>query len=100
MTRDEIRREFEIEDSAVPPQEDILFSIYSSGNYEGAACVVFRRDGELYVVEGSHCSCDGLRDQWHPTKTTAAALRLMKPDFCGEEDDERAWEKFLGSLGN
>ncbi len=35
----------------------------------------FRRDGRLYEVNGSHCSCYGLENQWDPESTTVEALR-------------------------
>src|SRR5574343_324534 len=44
----------------------ILFASYTYQNYEGNAFVLFEQDGELYEVNGSHCSCFGLETQWNP----------------------------------
>jgi len=63
---------------------DVLLASYGTEDYGGDAFVLFRRDGKLYEVNGSHCSCYGLgsqsysgdRDtQWEPEETTVEALR-------------------------
>lgn len=53
----------------------ILLASYGTPSYEGYAFVLFKRDGKLWEVNGSHCSCYGLEDQWKPEETTTAALR-------------------------
>lgn len=53
---------------------NVLFAAYEC-EYEGKALVVFLRDGHLYEVNGSHCSCYGLEDQWDEEETTVEALR-------------------------
>jgi hypothetical protein len=52
----------------------ILFAAYEC-EYEGEALVVFRHKRKLYEVNGSHCSCYGLEDQWTPELTNVEALR-------------------------
>ena len=52
----------------------ILFAAYEGG-YDGEALVVFRRQRKLYEVNGAHCSCYGLEQQWEPEATTVQALR-------------------------
>lgn len=56
-----------------------LFAFYSYEDYSGYAVVLFRdlSDGELYCVEGSHCSCNGLEGQWEPKRITIGALNTM-----------------------
>ena len=54
---------------------EILLASYSQANYEGDAFVLFRKGGELFEVNASHCSCYGLEGQWEPEPTTVAALR-------------------------
>lgn len=58
----------------------VIAAIYSHESYEGSAMVVYRKDGKLYEVHGSHCSCNGLEDCWSPEETTYEALydRLSK----------------------
>ena len=56
----------------------ILLASYGSTSDEGSDCcafVLFRRDGKLWEVNGSHCSCYGLEGQWDPEETTVDALR-------------------------
>lgn len=60
----------------------ILFASYLKEYYDGSAFVLFEWDGKLYEVNGSHCSCDGLEDQWEPEETSVAAVR-MRP-YSGE----------------
>ena len=72
--RDSIVAEFGLKDSEVPPDSDILFADYHTPPYEGYAFVLFKKDGKLYEVNGSHCSCHGLSEesysggptQWQP----------------------------------
>lgn len=62
---------------------EILYAIYDSADYEGWAQVIFRKDGKLYEVHGSHCSCYCLEDQWSPEETLVEAL-LMRPNVAEE----------------
>jgi len=54
---------------------EILLASYGTPSYEGYAFVLFRRDGKLWEVNGSHCSCYELEGQWEPEETTPEALR-------------------------
>jgi hypothetical protein len=62
---------------------NILLASYTYEDYSGDAFVLFEKDGKLFEVNGSHCSCYGLescgigRDettQWQPEETTKEAL--------------------------
>lgn len=48
----------------------VLFAYYSYEDYSGSSLVIFSKDGKLYEVNGSHCSCYGLEGQWNPEETT------------------------------
>lgn len=65
----------------------ILFASYEDENYSGDAFVLFEENGELFEVNGSHCSCYGLEGQWTPEEVTLTVLeqRLLKGTF-GEDD--------------
>jgi len=56
---------------------DVLLASYSYENYSGDAFVLYRdtRDGKLYEVHGSHCSCYGLEGQWEPEACDLQSLR-------------------------
>lgn len=61
-----------------PSDPQILFAEYETPSYEGYAFVLFERDGKLYEVNGSHCSCYGLEGQWEPDETTWEALAMRQ----------------------
>ena len=79
----------------------ILLAWYGSESYDGSAFVLFERDGKLYEVNGSHCSCYGLEGQWDPEETSVEELEhRIKQGFLG-----RTWygdgdfsKKLLGVL--
>ena len=64
---------------------EVLFAAYTYESYSGEAFVLFVRDGKLFEVNGSHCSCYGLgdqdygsgvdRSQWEPEETNAEAIK-------------------------
>lgn len=54
----------------------ILFAAYNNEDYEGYALVIFAKEGKLYEVNGSHCSCYGLEGQWSPEETSLDALKM------------------------
>lgn len=62
---------------------EILVASYMNEGYSGSAFVLYRKDGKLYEVNGSHCSCYGLEGQWGPEETTATVLKMR-----GWRDDE------------
>lgn len=59
---------------------EVLLASYSNANYSGDAFVLFRKDGKLYEVNGSHCSCYGLENQWDPEETSGEALQKRLTD--------------------
>ena len=65
---------------------NILFASYGNANYSGEAWVLFEQDGKLYEVNGGHCSCYGLEDQWSPEDVMLEELehRLVNGTF-GED---------------
>jgi hypothetical protein len=49
---------------------------YGYGDYSGKSLVVLERDGKLYEVNASHCSCYGLEEQWYEEETSWEALEM------------------------
>lgn len=43
-----------------------LLAEYTQESYDGWSAVMFIHQNKLYTVQGSHCSCYGLEDQWDP----------------------------------
>lgn len=54
----------------------ILIAYESVGDYgcDSSAWFLFEKEGKLYEVHGSHCSCYGFEGQWSPEETTKQAL--------------------------
>lgn len=76
---------------------DFVYSEYNQGSYEGDAFVVFIRDGKLFEVNASHCSCYGLDGTWEPEETTLSAL-LARPNVPPEAKEnlkKMVVEKFI-----
>ena len=81
---------------------EIILASYTYEAYEGEAFVLFSKGGQLYEVNGNHCSCFGLsaqysygigsdETQWQPEKTSIKELqfRLSNGDLSrsGYEDE-------------
>jgi hypothetical protein len=81
-TQEDMMNSFAIDSEKLEGVE-ILYACYSTGDYEGWAHVIFRKEGKLYEVNGSHCSCYGLEGQWKPEETSVAAL-LFRPNVADE----------------
>lgn len=81
---------------------NVLFASYSYANYSGDAFVLLEKDGELYEVNGGHCSCYGLEGQFSPEKTDLKAIQyrlengsMGSDDWCGNQYGSELKE-FLG----
>lgn len=64
QVKDELASQFNIERASLDGCQ-IEVAYISVGDYgcDSSAFIVFRRDGELYEVNGSHCSCHGFGEQ-------------------------------------
>lgn len=91
---DAIIQEFHITDEDAIKQlitSEVLYATYNQGYYAGDAFVLFRADdGKLYEVNGSHCSCYGLEDQWTPEETFKDALQQRRWYFCDDSEGQMA----------
>lgn len=75
----------------------VLLASYGTPSYEGYAFVLFEKDGKLFEVNGSHCSCYGLEGQWEPEETTKEALmaRIEKGDLGNDDYTENCFRDEL-----
>lgn len=55
---------------------EIVLAAYRDEDYCGNAFVLFRKDGQVFEVNGSHCSCNGLEGQWEPEEADTANLKV------------------------
>lgn len=72
---------------------EMIFATYGHGSYDGSAFVLYRQDGKLFTVQGSHCSCFGLEGQWSPVEVTKESLlheiekgKLGKDSYYNDEE--------------
>jgi len=78
--------------------EKILFASYNSEGYESYAFVLFSKNGRLFEINASHCSCYGLEGQWNPETVNLKALRtrVKKGTFADYLYCKEELSKFLG----
>ena len=88
-----VLREFK-ETETRPMDVQILVAAYNTPIYEGRAFVVYRdkRDGKIYEVNASHCSCNGLEGQWRPEEVVVEEL-IERPQYLRYEDESEAYRK-------
>lgn len=81
---------------------NILFASYTYESYSGDAFVLLAKGNDLFQVNGSHCSCYGLENQFDLEPTSLEAIKtailqgsLGKNDWCGNQFNSDLI-KFLG----
>ena len=80
----------------------ILFASYGNDSYWGDAFVLFEKDGKLFEVNASHCSCFGLENQWEEEEVELKELehRLINGTFgesyCFGNQFKEELKEFLG----
>lgn len=62
--------------NSFPTEDEIIFASYTYEDYSGDAILLWERDGKLYEVTGSHCSCNGLEGCYAPEEINWAMLKL------------------------
>lgn len=95
----DVAASFQVSEAQV---DGIIAALYGCESYEGSAFILLVREGKLYEVHGSHCSCFGLEGQWdeEPEETTVEALRKrdsLIPSGC-ESDTKGRMEQLLDML--
>lgn len=68
---EDVQNEFK---TTYPKPELVIFAGYDSDGYSGSAVVVFKDNGKFYYVQGGHCSCHGLEEQFDPEEYESAEL--------------------------
>lgn len=78
-----------------PTEDELILAVYGGGSYDGCAFVLYQQHGKLFEVNGAHCSCYGLEEQWEPEETTWEALETRKfSGFQGDWPDD-VWQSLL-----
>lgn len=93
-SKEDICREFRIDgfDGVV------LYGCYDIDGYEGSAHVLLMDGSKFYYVEGGHCSCYGLEDQWNPEEMTIESLLHMARDGRGFWHQNSRFAEALGQI--
>lgn len=76
--REDVWKEFQEEEINFPCEGAIYVATYETESYDGFSFVLFENEGELFLVESSHCSCNGLENSWCPEPTTWKAIRMKQ----------------------
>jgi len=98
---EDIVREFHAPDGALDGAT-VLLAWYRYEDYSGSALVVFEKDGKLWEVNGNHCSCNGLEDQWQPEETSweALSIRNFYLDALIQEALDKLCAEHIGQFNN
>lgn len=82
-----LKEEYEITDSDLKGVQ-ILYAAYRLGNCGGDSIVLFKKNGKFFIVDASHCSCNGLAGQWSPVETNEKSLKIEINAKSNENFDE------------
>lgn len=95
-TAEDVLKEFDAPATALDGAE-LLLAWYGTGSYDGNAFVLYKKDGKLFEVNGGHCSCHGLEEQWEPEETTweALAMRSWGSYSSGELEAGQAMSQLI-----
>jgi hypothetical protein len=92
-----VKADFEISDGDLHGA-NILLAGYWYECYEGEAFVLYEKEGRLFEVNGSHCSCYGLEGQWDPELTTIEALEHRLDHGYGRDQYAEKLREILNNL--
>lgn len=70
----ELREHWCEDETSIPDTMQVVYYHYEIEGYEGHAFCLFLQDDVLYEVSGSHCSCNGLEEQWQPEQASIKEL--------------------------
>lgn len=76
----------------------VFVAFYEYEDDGGYAFVLYAKEGVLYEVHGSHCSCYGLEEQWQPEETTIEALTHWVKHGVGKKYMDGQELKVLSSV--
>lgn len=98
--RETMMRDFNISEETLAGV-DIVLASYTFQVYDGEALVIFERDGEMYLVEGAHCSCFDLEGQWDEELINVEFLEhklnngRFDSNLEGDEEVKRVIAKYI-----
>lgn len=92
----DIIKQFEIEPSILE-NINILFAGYDCWDYQGQTYVIYESQDKLYLVIGSHCSCNGIEGLWDPEEISWEVLKTINIDE--EASFAKEFKEFIDKKG-
>lgn len=86
---------------------EILIAYESVGSWgcDSSSFFLFKgKDGTLYEMQGSHCSCMGFENQFSLEETNTKTLKMKKPEYFtggydnNADDNVKAVNEFIDNL--
>lgn len=74
-SREDMAKSFETDLASMPSEHELVIAVYEYEGYDGTSFVLFCKDGQLYMNEASHCSCNGLEGCWAPEPILSQVVR-------------------------
>lgn len=90
--KEHIAEEYKTRDDLSSCNFLIAYESVGSWGCDSSSFYLFEKEGKLYEVHGSHCSCYGFEEQWEPEETSLEYLKSDKFYFSKggyDEDDEK-----------
>jgi len=82
-----------------PKEEEILFAHIDEDSYEGSFHMVWRRDGKLFEMRNSHCSCNSYSDDFDSWKNlqpiSLAYLANQGKPYWLPKEAEPLWDAVM-----
>lgn len=96
FTHDEVVRDLaeDFQSAGCMDGASCIVAYMSVGSFgcDSSAFIVFERNGEIWEVNGSHCSCYGFEGQWEPELVNDVETICIRDDLAiagGGYDDDR-----------
>jgi hypothetical protein len=90
-----------------PTQDEVLFGEWWEESYEGAFHLIWRKNGVLYMLENSHCSCNGFYEDYGPSDNVSCKaneingqylVNLGHPYWLRTDEQRVAWDAMLEAV--
>lgn len=75
---------------------EIICAIEESETYSARCYLLVRKDGKLFEVEASHCSCHGYEDLWEPKEVSE---KYLQNRFLSDANRNRFLQSYSDSDG-
>jgi hypothetical protein len=70
---------------------NVVYCYYLYENWTGNSELLLEKDGKLFVVSASHCSCYGLERQFEPEEISVKEIEETKIHSHWDDDMQKFW---------